>query len=48
MRIDPEVVEVLRTIAEEEERSLSWVVNRFLQTGIKDYAGGLPPKESAE
>ena len=44
MRIDPEIVEALRKIAEDEERSLSWVVNRFLRTGLTDYAEGLPPK----
>jgi hypothetical protein len=45
MRIDPDVVEILKQIAEDEERSLSWVVNRFLKAGVDDYAGGLPPKK---
>jgi hypothetical protein len=45
MRIDPDTVEVIRKIAEDEERSVSWVVNKLLNAAVEDYAGGLPPKK---
>ena len=46
MRLKSEVAEQLRQIAEDEERSISWVVNKFLAQALDDYAGGLPPKPS--
>ena len=42
MRIDTESIEPLRNIAKNEDRSLSYVINRFLKVGLIDYAGGLP------
>ena len=42
MRIDTESVELLQEIAQKEDRSLSYVVNRFIKVGLIDYAGGLP------
>ena len=46
MRLDEATIEVVRQIAEEEERSMSWVVNKLLKAAVSDYAGGLPPKDS--
>ena len=44
IRMKPELLEHLKKLAEEEERSISWVVGRIVEVSIKDYAGGLPEK----
>ncbi|KZR92357.1 hypothetical protein MITS9509_01344 [Synechococcus sp. MIT S9509] len=46
-RVKPESAAAIERVAEEHDRSMSWVVNRIFDAWRIDYAEGLPPKPRA-